>query len=270
AKGLVDFEVLPAGAWIVRRWWIQMPMVAVDFTVPGSRGTSRIRVVGIKEVGGEVLRYSSLDRTVVSEELSKGLLEGRVWDGLRQAPLAGATVFLSGTSYSGETDPDGLFSISNLPEGAYTAAFTHPRLDSLAIFSRGVPVSISPGVATTVTLGIPAAGADLATTCSAEELESGRSAVIGFVRDASTEEPIPGAAVKVSWSSFEGRLESGLVERIRELQTTTDSTGRYVACGVPPDTRLTVRAVVGEMETEPIQVLAQEGSPAVANLVAGG
>jgi hypothetical protein len=270
AQGQVDFENLPTGAWIVRKWWIQMPVMGADFTVPGSRATSRVRVVGIKEVGGEILRYSSLDRTVVSEELPKGALGGLVWDGTRQLPLAGATVFLSGTSYASETDPEGNFLISNLPEGVFKAVFTHPRLDSLGAYSRAVQVTITPGVSTNVTLGIPSTGTDLALSCNVDELEEGTSAVIGFIRGAGTEEPVEGATVIVTWSSFEGLSVENLVERKREFQTTTDSTGHYTACGVPVDTRLTVRAVIGERETETLQITAEEGRPAVANLFIGG
>jgi hypothetical protein len=128
AGGEVEFENLPNGAWIVRKWSIRMPIVAADFTRTGSRGTSRITVSRIKEVGGEITQYSSLDRTVVSEALPKGVLEGQVWDTPRQEPLAGATVFLSGTSYAAETDSQGEFLLSDLPEGTFSVAFTHKSI----------------------------------------------------------------------------------------------------------------------------------------------
>jgi hypothetical protein len=270
ARGQVDFESLPTGAWIVRRWWIRMPMVAADFTQTRSRGTSRIRVVGLKEVGGEITQYSSLDRTVVSEAIPKGVLEGQVWDTPRQAPLEGATVFLSGTSYAAETDREGRFVIPDLPEGTFLATFTHPRLDSLGVFAQPVQVTISLDIAATVTLRIPSTGPDPGGSCNVNELEEGTWFLVGFVREAGTDTPLAGATVLMDWSTFEGEEIIRLVERRRQLQVTSDSQGRFTGCGIPVDTRLTIRAVLNEEESEPVVVTAQEGEATVVNLVIGG
>jgi hypothetical protein len=270
AKGQVDFESLPTGAWIVRKWWIRMPIMAVDFSRPGGRGISRIRVVGLKEVGGEITQYSSLDRTVVSDELPKGVLEGRVWDGPRQAPLPGATVFLSGTSFAAETDSAGKFVMPGLPEGMFSASFTHPRLDSLGVFAQPAQVNISPGVATAVTLRVPTTGPDPGSGCYVEALEAGTWFLVGLVKEADSGEPVEGATVLVDWSTFEGHSLRGLVERRRQLQVTSDSQGRFTGCGIPLDTRLTVRAVLDERESEPVVITVQEDDPPVVNLLIGG
>lgn len=52
--GRVEFERLASGAWIVRRWWIRTPLVALEAAGrrPGERAAER--VVGFREVGGEV------------------------------------------------------------------------------------------------------------------------------------------------------------------------------------------------------------------------
>lgn len=51
--GRVEFERLPTGAWIVRRWWIRTPVVALEQAqrMPARRVE---RVVGFREIGGEV------------------------------------------------------------------------------------------------------------------------------------------------------------------------------------------------------------------------
>lgn len=51
--GRVEFERLPTGAWIVRRWWIRTPVVALEQArrMPPTRVE---RVVGFREIGGEV------------------------------------------------------------------------------------------------------------------------------------------------------------------------------------------------------------------------
>jgi hypothetical protein len=211
-----------------------------------------------------------MDRSVVSEDLPKGVLEGQVWDGPRQAPLAGATVFLSGTSYAAETDGEGRFVIPDLPEGTFSATFTHPRLDSLGVFARATQVNISPGIATTVNLRIPVTGPDPGSGCDIETLEDGTWFLVGFVREAGTDAPLEGAAVLIDWSTFEGQTLSGLVERRRQLQVTSDPQGRFTGCGIPLDTRLTIRAVLGEQESEPVVVTAQKGESTVVNLAIGG
>jgi hypothetical protein len=270
AGGQVDFESLPTGAWIVRKWWIRMPVMATDYSRPASGGVSRIRVIGIKEVGGEITRYSSLDRTVVSKALPKGVLEGQVWDGPRRAPLAGATVFLSGTPYAAETDHEGKFVMPDLPEGTFSAAFTHPRLDSLGVFSQATQVTISPDIATTVTLRVPTTGPDPGSACDVEALDERTWFLVGFVREEGTDAPLAGATVLIDWSTFEGQEISRLLERRHQLQTTSDSEGRFTGCGVPLDTRLTLRAMLGERESEPVVVTTHEGASTVVNLVIGG
>lgn len=51
--GRVEFERLPTGAWIVRRWWIRTPVVVLEQARRMPR-TRVERVVGFREIGGEV------------------------------------------------------------------------------------------------------------------------------------------------------------------------------------------------------------------------
>lgn len=52
--GRVEFERLPTGAWIVRRWWIRTPVVALEAATRSQGGGHVERVVGFREIGGEV------------------------------------------------------------------------------------------------------------------------------------------------------------------------------------------------------------------------
>jgi hypothetical protein len=271
AKGRVEFENLPSGAWVIQKWWIQMPMVAMDMTMALMQKTGGIRLVGIREVGGGITRFTSsdLDQAETSE-VPKGVLRGQVWDSTRQIPLAGAAVFLSGTQYSAETDAGGSFLMSDLPGGVFQAVFTHPRLDSLGVFSRGEEVEIIPGEFTTLMLGIPSTASILASTCAEHELEEGPSAVIGVVREAGTDAPIEGATVTVSWSTFSRGASGGFAERRHGLQITTGSAGRYAACGVPFDATLHIKATHLDRETETVQVDAEKNGVSVVHLIFPG
>jgi len=61
AGGRVDFDLLPGGAWIIRRWWIRMPTVE---RMPSNlrRGVSTTRLVGFKETGAEVKNVTRVIR----------------------------------------------------------------------------------------------------------------------------------------------------------------------------------------------------------------
>ncbi|MBI4545652.1 MAG: carboxypeptidase regulatory-like domain-containing protein, partial [Gemmatimonadetes bacterium] len=53
--GSVDFERLDNGAWVLRRWWIRMPVIGVRRAWWRPVGEPDVEVLlGIKEVGGEV------------------------------------------------------------------------------------------------------------------------------------------------------------------------------------------------------------------------
>jgi hypothetical protein len=60
ASGRVEFEPLPGGLWIVRRWRIHMPKMVQDATWL-ARGMSGLRVAAIAEAGGEVVHIGSSD-----------------------------------------------------------------------------------------------------------------------------------------------------------------------------------------------------------------
>jgi hypothetical protein len=61
AGGRLDFERLPTGAWIVRKWWIRAPVARI--TVPDRRYS----LYGFKDHGGEVVEVLRADgRTLPS------------------------------------------------------------------------------------------------------------------------------------------------------------------------------------------------------------
>jgi len=258
-RGQVEFENLPSGAWVIRRWWIRMPLAAMDMSMGLMQRTDGVRLVGFKEVGGGILRFTSLDLATRQDstlQAPPGVLEGIVWDSIRQEPLPDATVFLSGTQYATTTDAAGTFLLTDLPEGVFRATFTHPRLDSLGIFAPSAEVTIQPGEFTDVVLGIPSSAGILEASCPQEALSAETTMVTGSVRDQATGDPVEGATVLVSWSTFEERGAGTFLERRHGVQTVSGANGRYSACGVPSDAVLTVRATLGRRETEPEHVQA--------------
>jgi hypothetical protein len=251
AEGRVEFEAMPNGAWVIDRWWIRAPTLAQHFDLVRA-GDSGIRVSGMIETGGEVTGIRTRDDRRVSE-VERGAVTGLVWDSTRYAPLEGATVYLSGTQYAGVTDGVGRFRMEGLPEGVFTAAFTHPRLDTLGVFPPGKEVSVTPGEISELNLGIPASETILLASCRVQEREEGAAVLSGFVRNSATGEPIPGARVRLEWQEVT-RTDPVVQATDRFMEVWTNAEGRYTACGVPLDEAIFVTASLMERASEAVEV----------------
>jgi hypothetical protein len=231
AGGRVAFQALPNGAWMIARWTIRAPLLGRSPAV--TRGDdSGIRVIGIRETGGEVVGVSTLDdRPLV--RVAFGSARGTVWDSTAAGPLAGAHVRLAGTAFEAVTDDQGRFTIDELPAGVFVATVAHPRLDSLGIDVPGVEAEVVTGQTTEVLLTVPSLEGALIAACG--------TVLTGHVRDRRNGEPIPGARVRVAWQVVE-RLEPVVRALDEQIDAWTDQAGRYTACGVPTDEMLRVQA----------------------------
>jgi hypothetical protein len=251
AEGRVEFEALPNGAWIVKRWWIRAPILGQNRRAM-HLGYSGIFLAGIRETGGEVSQVS----TVAPEGLSpgeRGSLTGVVWDSTSHGPLANARVILSGTAYSAVTDAEGRFRLEGVREGVYGARFTHPRLDTLGLALPEAEVEITPGESSEINLGIPSTGTILLATCRAEEGNEGTAALAGAVRDRRSGEAIPGATVRFEWQEIVATLPN-VKAMNRWFEVSTNGEGRYTACGVPLDEAILVRASFLEMRSDTVHL----------------
>lgn len=247
--GEVVFQGLPNGTWIVREWRIRMPSAEV---APDYRGSRRVRLAGIREVGGEVAVVEDQRGTVILEA-ERANLSGVVLNPSGIEPLAGAEVRLVGTQHSTETGEDGTFTLSGLSEGVYAVAFSHPSFPTVEGFPEPVEVALEPGHVTSVVLVAPSPSDLLAVVCGEEEPSEGSTVLTGLVTDESTGEPVPGAVVRVLWDNYrlrgaglaggiEGRFPSLSSMSDQGLQGQTDASGRYLACAVPVDHPIRVEA----------------------------
>ncbi len=264
ARGRVEFRELPNGAWIVSRWWIRMPVMAQDLFRAGG-GRTGIYVAGLWETGGEIAQISSTDRRTVSR-LQRGMVSGRVWDSTRSHPLEGARVYLSGTSYYGMTDFQGRFLLEGVPEGVFTAAFTHPRLDTLGVPAPGVDVTVRPGELSEVHLGTPSTSTVLEEACRGQERARSSAVISGMVRDRASGKGIPGATVRLDWQEVARAGAGQLTGQEKWIEVDTDGKGRYTVCGVPPDELLVIQAKLDGRRSDTTQVRVPEESFTVVNL----
>lgn len=115
--GRVEFERLPDGPWMVRKWWIRMPVMGIRQT-KFSDFTSEAYLVALKEMGGWVSEIHAPDGTLIQRGLATSLI-GKVIDMETAEPLAGVSVIIVGTGYRARTDSSGRFFLHGLAEDTY-------------------------------------------------------------------------------------------------------------------------------------------------------
>jgi len=129
AGGRIEFEQLATGGWIVRRWWIRMPVLGVRNRT-FSDFVRENYLVALKEDGGYVREVSTLNGEPVA---CRGVatLAGRVVNLRTGEPVPAAQIKLVGTDYSAQTNNQGQFRFGFLPEGTYRVSYGSATLDML-------------------------------------------------------------------------------------------------------------------------------------------
>jgi len=243
AEGRVEFQRMVSGAWIVRKWWIRMPVIG-QVRQPSS-GWPILKLLEIREVGSEVAEVTSLNHQVLSQQdpRPKGALRGVAWDSLRSRPLPEATIFLSGTQYDARTGGNGDFFIDGIPEGRYAVAVSSPALDSLGIMPERVQVRIGAQDTTDVEVGLPSRSTLLDSVCGVGTWQVGDAFITGTVRSEEGGSPMAGATVTLAWSRYKIDAGGAYIGKVtREIQAITDARGRFRACGIPADVKITAVA----------------------------
>lgn len=245
AAGRVEFDQLPGGPWVVRRWWIRMPRMERDVSLMVG-GRSGLRVAGILEVGGTATQISVA--RAPGRSGPTGSIAGVVWDSTRGRPLRGAEVTFSGGGNTTVTDSAGRFVLEGPAEGVVELTFHHPRLDSLPMAPTPRAVHLGGEDATDVVLAVPSFPSMLALACGDRERPDGTAVLMGHVVHADTGEPLAGVQVTVEWSEYDVIASSQVRRYTRGLRMGTDARGRWVACGIPPGVRASARASAGRVE----------------------
>lgn len=225
--GRVEFERRGDGRWFVRRWWIRMP------SVTGSVGAVRraVTLARIREGGSEVVDARPEGGWQIPS--LRGEIQGVVTDGTRRRPLSGAHVYVSGTAYAGESDPDGRFRIEGLRPGVYGVSFSHRRADELGHLPDLAEVEVRAGESAELELEVPM------TALTDDPCNDGSAGVVwGLVHHPDTGDPVPGAHVAASWVSFNVQgdwARSGILQTPHVAETRADHRGVFRICGLPDD-----------------------------------
>lgn len=241
AGGLLEFRPLPDGRWIVWRWYVRTPELQrrQSFTnpLPYATGESHLELKSIHEEGAEIIGVLPPG----SRLPSMAVLQGTVFDSLRGAPLAGARVFLSGTSFAAVSNADGSYTVDAIPPGKYSVSVLTPRLDSLLLDAPAHELALSAGEQRRLDFAVPSVHGLSSRLCSGVDAPDSTAMLIGVVRDTSGS-TATGASVRAEWQSFAKAAADRLTARTQISETRAVGGGRFALCGLPPDTRLTVTA----------------------------
>ena len=182
-------------------------------------------------------------------------LRGVVFDSVRGAPLPDALVQISVTNdraraMSTRSNARGEFAFDSLRTGSYLIGFLHPRLDSLLLAPPLRSIVVDGTSTQPVALAIPGEATLLATFCGVDAASS--TVMLGRVRSTDASREATDASIRAEWSELAMTTRS-LSTSPRSATTRVAQDGAFVLCGLPPDVRLYVRAVIG-----------QDSSPALA------
>jgi len=233
AGGRLEFRPLPDGRWIVWRWYIRTPGLERREGVYSMQQTTIIRV---REQGAELLEVMPT-RT---SRVSRASIGGIVFDSLRGVPLAGARVFLSGTSLAAVTGADGGYAIDSIPPGKYVVSVLAARLDSLLLEPPARDVVLSAADAKQIELALPTPHTLSAQLCG-EAMADTASILLGFVRDTG-DIKASGATVRAEWMTIAQQGTAGVRTEPTRVETTASNRGRYALCGIPAGVRYNIRA----------------------------
>ncbi|GAC1685173.1 MAG: hypothetical protein NVS9B3_03460 [Gemmatimonadaceae bacterium] len=202
----------------------------------------------------------------------RSLVEGEVYDSVAQAPLGSAVVQVvsaldptSGAIATITTKADGTFSVPAVRPGRYLISFLHPALDSLGIEAPTRLFDVVAGRRAYVELAVPSGESLARAYCPARPPGDSSGVLVGFVRDAETGRPVPGADVVATWR--ETVIDSRGIRNTRPAAgAKAAASGFYAVCRVASGTTVLTRATTADRGTGFIEVTVPRGSVAKRDL----
>jgi len=171
---------------------------------------------------------------------SRATVYGIAYDSLRAAALDSAFIMVAGRAGTATTDASGRFRFDSLPPGTYTFVIHHPSLDSIG-FSEWLARSSVKRDGDTVAVFVPSFSTLWSAACGTGKPPSDSGLVFGTLRAATTQRPVAGARVSLSWIDVVDS-KTGFSQRRIGGDVQSDSHGAYTVCGVPLGTGIRILA----------------------------
>ena len=225
--GKIQFYGLPNGTWIVREWYIRMPLLEATLGID-----QQTRLIGLREQGSLVLSVNNLQGDLVLDS-GAGIIEGVVLLPGGSDPVVGVVVILD-DSTPVTTDEDGRFRFTALAQGYHGLRVLNPVLDSLGLPAEPVFFEVSAGEVTSASLRFSSIQTVLTEKCGPAERPGFEGILTGFALDENGD-PLPGARVSVAWEEFEQQGRTfGTVHKVLTTSELPDD-ALFLVCGLPRD-----------------------------------
>jgi hypothetical protein len=237
--GMIEFLVMPSGAWIVSKFQIRKPQLVRYEDRRGRVGSAELG--GFQDSGGNVTRIETRGGELLYESPDLVTITGTVYDSAASRTLGGAQVEVVGTGYSATTGPLGGFEISALLDGEYQMSFDHIRLDSLGFAATPTEIELRPGQRVDVDLFVPSEESVLRFLCPASPGNARTRTLVGTVRNPTNGRGVADAVILARWQniSMTGDAFRGVGEA---AGTQSDVWGNYVLCDLPKDALIEIEA----------------------------
>jgi len=184
----------------------------------------------------------------VSAQRGPVRVRGVVFDSLRREPMRNAFVSIAGHDQIITTDSRGRFEFDSVIPGAHMLTAQHPLLDSIGLSGLSARATVTDG-RDEVNLAIPSFATLWAVACGGSHAPKDSGIVYGTIRDAEHGTPVANVRVELSWSDL--LLDKGrhIVQRRWRIETRSNATGGYAACGVAPELGLQIHASLDSIES---------------------
>jgi hypothetical protein len=184
-------------------------------------------------------------------------LRGIVIDSLHHGPLVGAKVVAARAAltdapgaqheFAGFTDSNGRFEIPALAPAVYLVTVEHPWLDSTGFEVPAQTVDLRDKRSGSVALGVPSGATIRAAFCKSTSRDSTLGMVEGFVRDATSGQPVGAVRIVFDWTHFSVDLRTGRsLPKHHALAASTARDGSYTVCGIPVAQSFLMQGQIGE------------------------
>ena len=225
--GKIQFYGLPNGTWIVREWYIRMPLLEATLGID-----QQTRLIGLREQGSLVLSVNNLQGDLVLDS-GAGIIEGVVLLPEGSDPVVGVVVLLDDSTRV-TTDEDGRFRFTALAQGYHGLRVLNPVLDSLGLPAEPGFFEVSAGEVTSASLRFSSIQTVLTEKCGPVERPGFEGILTGFALDENGD-PLPGARVSVAWEEFE--QQGGTFGTVHKVLTTSElpDDALFLVCGLPRD-----------------------------------
>ncbi len=179
-------------------------------------------------------------------------VNGIVYDSMSMRPLAGALVQLAlvpepnriAAVRAQATDSLGRFEFIDVHPGTYLLGFQHVAVDSLGLRSPLQRVDVRTASTIRASMAVPSTRAIIRTVCGREGTKDSLAVLLGNVRHARSDTPLPGAFVSLRWGEVLLNRDGSMQRTTPIVDSFANDDGWFTAC-VPGGVPMTLRATHG-------------------------